>query len=402
MAKKMKTRMIAASAAGAVCLTVGSGALANAAPTLDPPKPGNSSPKLDPQTPSTPAPAAPAPAPAPVQEAPAREYVPGYVPMYADAPSKPVANYDYGQDSNYSGGGYGYYGGYSDNYSGGYTSDYTAPVEPAAVAVVEAPVKKFRFGDYIADQTDLFTPRQWNMINNTTADLETSYGNLWRSVGVDAKRSDRIAAATFGTAAAGAAIGALPGAALGALAGGTIGGNVGLTMGGVISLPLAPVPGLPAVVVVPTTVAGTAVGAAAGAAVGGAITAVPGALIGAAIGTAAGAGDDYPDPIEFELPSRPKVDTEAVTAQTQQAVQQVESLPGGTGIVETVRNAADEAPKVSAAIDTAVRDAVASVPGGSDAIAAVDTFNSNASMFTEPITTPIHDALAAAHTGLFG
>ncbi|MBM4600367.1 hypothetical protein GS440_19310 [Rhodococcus hoagii] len=69
-----------------------------------------------------------APTPPP---APKREYVPYYTPIYQDAPSKPVYNYDYGTDANYSGGGRGYYSGYSDNYTGGGYSQpaYTAPVE---------------------------------------------------------------------------------------------------------------------------------------------------------------------------------------------------------------------------------------------------------------------------------
>ncbi|NKS78245.1 hypothetical protein GS539_21370 [Rhodococcus hoagii] len=43
--------------------------------------------------------------------------MPGYTPQYAQAPSKPVYNYNYGNDANYSGGGQGYYSGYSNNYA---------------------------------------------------------------------------------------------------------------------------------------------------------------------------------------------------------------------------------------------------------------------------------------------
>lgn len=400
--KKMKTRVIAAGAFGAMCLTAGGGALANAAPSLDPPKPGNSSPKLDPQTPSTPTPAAPAPAP--IEEpAPAREYLPGYTPMFSEAPSKPVENYNYGTDSNYSGGGYGYYTGYSENYSSNENEpSYSAPVDPEVIAVVEAPVKKVRFGDYIADQTDLLTERQWNMVNNTFADMEAGYAGVWRTLPIEPSRADRIASASLATGLAGAAVTSLPGIALGGLLGGTLGGNIGLAVGGVTSIPLAGVPGLPAVVVVPTTVVGTAIGAGTGALAGGLLTAAPGAVLGGLAGIATGAGDTRPDPIEIELPSRPTVDTVAVTAQTSQAVAQVETLPGGTGAVEAVRTAVAEAPKVAESVDTAVRDAVATVPGGSDAIAAFDAFNAEVGAFVEPIATPIHDAAAAAHSGLNG
>lgn len=387
---KLKTRVLAASAAGAMCITVGSGALASAAPALDPPKPGTSSPKLDPQTPAAPTPAAPAaPAPAPVQsEAPAREYIPGYVPRYADAPSKPMSNYDYGTDDSYSGGGVGYYAREDEG-------DPVAPVAPEIVAVVEAPRKMVRLGDFVGPQTNLLPERQWNMINNTFADLEAGYGSIYRSLGVEASRADRIAASTFGTAAADAVVGAVPGAVAGALIGGTIGGNVGAAMGGAVTAPIA------GVGAIPTGIAGTGIGAVAGAAIGGAATAVPGALVGAAIGTATGAGDTSPDPIEIELPSRPEVDTDMVTAQTTQAVQQVSAVPVGDQVVEAVRTAVTEAPKAAESANTAVRATIATIPGGAEAIAAVDTFNTNASMFVEPLSVPINEALSATHTGLF-
>ena len=387
---KLKTRLLAASAAGAMCITVGSGALASAAPALDPPKPGTSSPKLDPQTPAAPTPAAPAPAPAPVQsEAPAREYIPGYVPLYADAPSKPMSNYDYGTDDSYSGGGVGFYAREDEG-------DPVARVVPEEiVAVVEAPRKMVRLGDFVAPQTNLLPERQWNMINNTFADLEAGYGSIYRSLGVEASRADRIAASTFGTAAAGAVVGAVPGAVAGALIGGTIGGNVGVAMGGTVTAPIA------GVGAIPTGIVGTGIGAVAGAAIGGAVTAVPGALVGAAIGTATGAGDTSPDPIEIELPSRPEVDTEMVTAQTTQAVQQVSAAPIGDQVVEAVRSAATEAPKAAESANTAVRATIATIPGGTEAIAALDTFTADASMLVEPLSVPINEALNAAHTGLF-
>ncbi|WP_064076517.1 hypothetical protein [Prescottella equi] len=341
-----------------------------------------------------------APAPAP---APEREYVPYYTPIYQDAPSKPVYNYDYSQNSNYSGGGRGYYSGYSDNYNGGGYSQpvYTAPVDdPDVVAVVEAPVKTFRAGDFIANQTDLLPEKQWNQLNATFADMEAAYGQFWRSTGVDASRADRIAAASIGTGVIGAATGAAIGAVPGALIGGTIGGNIGLTMGGIVSIPLAPVPGLPAVVVVPTTVAGTAVGAAAGAAIGGAIGAIPGAAVGVALGTATGAGEPTTEPVEFTLPSKPRADQEAITAQTQQVVEQVESMPGGAGVVEAARTVVEQAPQVAAQTDKAVREAISAQPGGAEAIAGFDAFVSEVAPWTAIVGDSIAEAGAAVGTGI--
>ncbi|NKS61635.1 hypothetical protein GS493_00945 [Rhodococcus hoagii] len=340
-------------------------------------------------------------APAP---APEREYVPYYTPIYQDAPSKPVYNYNYGNDANYSGGGRGYYSGYSENYSGGYSQPvYTAPVEdPNVVAVVEAPVKKFRAGDFIADQTDLLPEKQWNQLNATFADVEAGYGHFWRSVGVDASRADRIAAASVASGVVGAGIGAAIGAGPGAVLGGWAGGNIGLTMGGFVSLPLnvIPIPGLPATVIVPTTVAGTAVGAAAGAALGGAIGAVPGAVIGAAIGTATGAGDPTDDPIEFTLPNKPRADQEAITSQTQQVVAQVEAMPGGAGVVEAARTAVEQAPQIAAQTDKTVREAISALPGGAEAIAGFDSFVSEVAPWTAIVGDSIGEAGAAIGSGI--
>ncbi len=332
-----------------------------------------------------------------------REYVPGYTPQYAQAPSKPVYNYNYGNDANYSGGGQGYYSGYSNNYAGYSQPVYSAPApveDPAVVAVVEAPVKKVRLGDYIADQTDLLPEKQWNQINNTAADLEAGFGQFWRSTGVDAARADRIAAASVATGAAGAVIGAGIGAVPGALIGGTIGGNQGLAIGGFVSLPLAPIPGLPATVIVPTTVAGTAVGAAAGAAVGAAIMAVPFAAAGVAIGAATGAGDPLAEPHVIELPSKPRADQEAIAEQTRQVVSQVEALPGGNVVVDAARTAAVEAPKLAAQADKAVRDAVTAAPGGAETVAAFDSFVADVAPFASILGDAVGETGLAINTGL--
>ncbi|MFX1787097.1 hypothetical protein [Prescottella equi] len=385
----------------AISIACAGAGVAQAAPsqpgvTVDEGQPGVSAPSGD-QPGVTPA---PAPAPGP---APEREYVPGYTPQYAQAPSKPVYNYNYGNDANYSGGGQGYYSGYSNNYAGYSQPVYSAPApveDPAVVAVVEAPVKKVRVGDYIADQTDLLPEKQWNQINNTAADLEAGFGQFWRSTGVDAARADRIAAASVATGAAGAVVGAGIGAVPGALLGGTIGGNQGLAIGGFVSLPLAPIPGLPATVIVPTTVAGTAVGAAAGAAVGAAIMAVPFAAAGVAIGAATGAGDPLAEPHVIELPSKPRADQEAIAEQTRQVVSQVEALPGGNVVVDAARTAAVEAPKLAAQADKAVRDAVTAAPGGAETVAAFDSFVADVAPFASILGDAVGETGLAINTGL--
>ncbi|WP_430336151.1 hypothetical protein [Rhodococcus sp. ACT016] len=383
----------------AISIACAGAGVAQAAPsqpgvTVDEGQPGVSAPSGD-QPGVTPAPA----------PAPEREYVPGYTPQYAQAPSKPVYNYNYGNDANYSGGGQGYYSGYSNNYAGYSAPVYSAPApveDPAVVAVVEAPVKKVRLGDYIADQTDLLPENQWNQINNTAADLEAGFGQFWRSSGVDAARADRIAAASVATGAAGAVIGAGIGAIPGALLGGTIGGNVGLGMGGFVSLPLnaIPIPGLPTTVIVPTTVAGTAVGAAAGAAVGAAVLAVPFAAAGVAVGAATGAGDPLDEPHVVELPSKPRADQEAIAEQTRQVVSQVEALLGGDVVVDAVRTAAVEVPKLATQADKAVRGVVTAQPGGDEAAAAFDSFVADVAPFASILGDAIGETGLAINTGL--
>ncbi|MBM4628666.1 hypothetical protein GS453_18315 [Rhodococcus hoagii] len=130
-------------------------------------------------------------------------------------------------------------------------------------------------------------------------------------------------------------------------------------------IPLAPVPGLPAVVVVPTTVAGTA----AGAAIGGAITAIPvrspeaqpvSPLVRHSVRATTRA------PIEVDLPS---IDEAAITEQTDTTLTQwEESGPVGQAAATAVRDVVEAAP----GIDQQARDWATAQPGGQQVVDAID------------------------------
>lgn len=329
--------------------------------------------------------------------APTREYVPFYTPIYPEAPSKPVYNYDYSQDENYSGGGVGYYSGPSQNsYDNGYSQSEVpaaTPVTPDVVTVVEAPAKKFRAGTYIADQTDLLPEKQWNQLNATLADVEAGYGAVWKAAGVEASQAERIAAASIGSGAIGLASGAAAGAVPGALIGGTIGGITGAGLGTMVPLPF-PLPEIT------SGVAGTAIGAAAGGVIGGAIGGTVGLASGAVTGAVFGAGEEPEAPIEFELPSKFRPDEAAITAQTSAAVAQAESVPGGASVVESVRVAVEQAPQQAAQADQVVRSVVSAQPGGSEAVASFDAFVAEAAPWGGVVNDPIAAAVAAASGAL--
>lgn len=306
-------------------------------------------------TTATPAPA-PAPEPAYVPEAPSQPTywveAPAVQPTYVPKPNYDYQTNQYTQQSNYVA-----------------PIDYSAlhaPVAVEAAPMYIAPPKTLMIGDYHATQPNWLTDGDLERTNNTSELIRSQVSTFYRSIGVDAARADRVAAGqlagTIGGAVSGAALGAVPGA----LIGGTVGGNIGLGVGGFVSVPLAPVPGLPAVVVVPTTVAGTA----AGAAIGGAITAVPGAIAGGAAGfaagTAFGAGDDQGQPIEVDLPS---IDEGAITAQTETTLTQwEESGPVGQAAATAVRDVVAAAP----GIDQQARDWATAQPGGQQVVDAID------------------------------
>lgn len=229
-------------------------------------------------------------------------------------------------------------------------------VEPTAPII--APRETLRIGDYHVAQPNWVTDEDLARTNNTSAVIEAEVSTLWRSIGIETTRANRLAAAQLGLGAAGAVSGAALGAIPGALLGGTIGGVQGAALGGVVPLPI---PILPEVT---TGVAGTA----AGAAIGGAITAVPGAVLGGALGvasgTAFGAGD-LGEPIEVTAPD---IDKPAIAAWTEETLAQWETNPAGGAAASAVRDAVAAAP----GIDRQARDFVASQPGGDQALEQVD------------------------------
>lgn len=262
------------------------------------------------------------------------------------------------------------------------------PVEVEQAPIYIAPPEKILVGDIQFNQPNWVTDEDRERTNNTAGLIRSDVATFWKSVGVDADRADRVAAAQIGGALAGATAGAVAGAVPGALIGGTIGGIGGAALGGVVPLPI---PVLPEVT---TGVAGTAGGAAIGAAVG----AVPGAVIGGAVGLAAGtafgAGDDEGQPIEVELPD---VHEDVLTEQSTATVEQWQSSgPVGEAAADAVQNVVQAAPQV----DSQVREWVTVQPGGEGVIAAVDStlatfFGSSAGNAAEMISTAIGQGAGA-------
>ncbi|WJJ14558.1 insoluble domain protein (plasmid) [Prescottella equi] len=302
---------------------------------------------------------------------------------------------------------------YNSGYNaGGYDSGYSQPyygepirveqlhlptyVEP--VAPIQAPEKRLRLGDYITDKPNWMSEEYLDRTNNSAAVAEAQMATFWKSVGVDVDRSDRVAAATVGGAAAGAIGSGLAFGTVGALAGGTIGGNYGLGLGGVVSVPLAGIPGLPATVIVPTTVAGTAIGAAAGAAVLGIPAAVVGGIGGAAAAGAVGAGDTLAEPREIDIPNLPEPDADAITTQVS------DQLAGQSPqVAQAVQDAVDTVPQVVEQVNTqaqAAREVVLAQPGGDQVINALDAAAVEANHAFSPAGDLIGQALGAVAAGV--
>ena len=324
--------------------------------------------------------AAPAPAPAPttVPEAPAE-------PKYWSAPPvvqpeyKPLPNYDYDT------------GRYDRPATDTPPLDLSTlrapqPVEQAPIYI--APPEKIMIGDYHVTQPNWVTDADRERTNNTAGLIRSDVATFWKSVGVDADRADRVAAAQIGGVAAGATAGAVAGAVPGALLGGTLGGIGGAALGGVMPLPI---PVLPEVT---TGVAGTAAGAALGGAIGAVPGAVVGGVVGLAAGTAFGAGDDEGQPIEVELPD---VHQDALTEQSTATVDQWQSSgPVGEAAADAVQNVVQAAPQV----DAQVREWAVVQPGGEGVIAAVDHtlevfFGGSAGTAAEMISTAIGQGAGA-------
>ncbi|MGX6513416.1 MULTISPECIES: insoluble domain protein [Rhodococcus] len=261
------------------------------------------------------------------------------------------------------------------------------PVTPEPIYI--APPEKIMVGDIHFNQPNWVTDDDRERTNNTAGLIRSDVATFYKSVGIEASRADRVAAAQIGATVAGAAAGAAAGAVPGALIGGTIGGIAGATAGGVVPLPI---PVLPEVT---TGVAGTAAGAAIGAAVGAVPGAVLGGAAGLAAGTAFGAGDDEGQPIEVELPD---VGEDVLTEQADSTVEQWQSSgPVGQAAADAVRNVVQTAPQV----DSQVREWVKVQPGGEGVIAGVDNaldtfFGGSAGTAAEMISTAIGDGIVPA------
>lgn len=261
------------------------------------------------------------------------------------------------------------------------------PVEPEPIYI--APPEKIMIGDIHFNQPNWVTDDDRERTNNTAGLIRSDVATFYKSIGIEASRADRVAAAQIGATVAGAAAGAAAGAVPGALIGGTIGGIAGGAAGGVVPLPI---PVLPEVT---TGVAGTAAGAAIGAAVGAVPGAVLGGAAGLAAGTAFGAGDDDGQPIEVQLPD---VGEDVLTEQAGSTVEQWQSSgPVGQAAADAVQNVVQTAPQV----DSQVREWVKVQPGGDGVIAGVDSaldtfFGGSAGTAAEMISTAIGDGIVPA------
>ncbi|MBT2272737.1 hypothetical protein [Rhodococcus qingshengii] len=403
MRTKMKARVIAGATMSAVVLAAGNAAVANAAPELDPQTPGPSNTaNLDPQTPTSPTPAAPAPAPAPapvVEEPPAPrpfyvEPAPEYNPQqWRPAPSQNTQSTP------------------SQN-TESVPAQNTAPAEPeqgplhlpdptvTPVVPIQAEEGFIRLGDAIAKRPYWVPPTEAEKINNQASVATAQIATFYTSTGVIESEADRKAASTVAATALGAAGGAL-------LVGAPLAG-VGALTGLAIAAPLAPV--LTPIGFLPAAGVGAGIGALTLGGAGAVVGAGLGGVTGFAAATALGAGTNNGD-IEFELPFTEEpaaapapapivVDAPAITAATAQTVAQVESVPGGTEAIETVRTAVADVPPAAQQAAGDVRAAVLDQPGGEQIVAAADQAAADVNTALAGVSTPVFDALAAVQAGL--
>jgi hypothetical protein len=330
-----------------------------------------------------------APAPAPEAEPAAPEPKTYWIapPVeYAEVPTRPVPNYDYTE--------------YSEPVEPVQIQELHLPVAVEVVAPIEAPKERLRVGDFVSDQPNWLSDEYLNRTNNTSAVIEAQVNTFWKSIGVDAERSDRIAAATVGGAAAGAVTGAMtagvPFAVGGALIGGTIGGNVGVGIGNAF------IPGLGWVAAAPIgTAAGAAIGAAAAGIPAAAVGAVVGGVAGGAAGTAFGAGDSLGTPTEFVLPNVTEPDAAALKLQAgeEYARLAMEQPAAATAVVDAVVAAPQLAEQVTSQA-VAAREATLAQPGGEQVIAGLDAAAVELNHAFGPVAGMVGEALAAGRDGL--
>ncbi|WP_182348740.1 hypothetical protein [Tomitella gaofuii] len=286
-----------------------------------------------------------------------------------------------------------------------------APVPVAPVAPIRPPEDHLRLGAFRADQPNWLTDDELDRTNNSAAVLEAQSATFWRSVGIDASRADKMAAAGIAGGVAGAGIGAAAAATGPAIVGGLVGGGVGGFIGGQTAGTV--IPGVGWIAGAPL---GTAIGAGVGAAGAAVVPAIVGGAAGAAVGyaagTAFGAGEtadedrtpvDVPDVAGLDRKDwargEPIVDTGYVEQQTRTVADGWSQGPAGAAVVDTARDVAEAAPPViedaqdgAAAAGEQVRTAVAAVPGGQGV---ADQITAQ----TQPATAQVQDAAVAAGAG---
>ncbi|WP_433729925.1 hypothetical protein ACQP0C_01775 [Nocardia sp. CA-129566] len=143
------------------------------------------------------------------------------------------------------------------------------PIPVAPVPPIAPPPGMLRFGNVQVEAPDWLPREPAIQLNDAAAVTEADLATFFDSVGMERTRSDRVASQTVGSAALGAAAGAVVASPF-ALIGAGVGGALGMAIG----LPFAPI--------------GLAAGPI-GAAYGAAIMAAPLAAIGAGIGGGLGA-----------------------------------------------------------------------------------------------------------------
>ncbi|MFV9460288.1 hypothetical protein ACNJ7E_43610 [Rhodococcus sp. NM-2] len=298
-------------------------------------------------------------------------------------------------------------------------------VQRPGIAPIQAPPNKLLFGAALFDRPWFVPEREGQQLSNTMSAIQADGGNFVTSLGVPTKQADRLVAGAVTGAALGGvgtaiAVGA-PMAVLGGAAGAMVGTVVGVAVGSTLASVFIPGVGI---VVGPVIggVNGLWIGGAAGAAALGIPAAMAGFIVGAVAGGIVGAtafgGEDVviEEPALTPAPEAPAlaplwipsvVDAQAVTGQTQQVIEQVEAVPGGTEVVEQVREYTEAAPEYAAQTQqtfsestSAVREAALAQPGGDQLVASVEQARADAAAAAAPVIEQAGAAWNAFTAGL--
>ncbi|TSD94820.1 insoluble domain protein [Skermania sp. ID1734] len=283
------------------------------------------------------------------------------IPIYYVEPPAPYRGLEYQPIPNYS---------YEDN-----TYYYSEPVAPLRVEDLHlpvlvdptrpyiAPVDRVRFGTLESDRPNWLPKADADRLNNQSAVIEAQVTDFWRSIGVPTDRAQRLAATQVAAGAAGGLTTAVIAGGTAAVVGGIAGCGVGAGVGYVVGM--ATTAGAAAL---PMAGGGCLIGLGVGAAAFGIPVALGagtlGALGAASAATPFGAGD-LGESTDIGLQN---IDTEAITAQTEQTLEQWSADPVGAMAVDAIENVVEQAPVVT----EQARDWVAGQPGGQDVLTQVD------------------------------